>query len=88
MRIGSNNATEVLHATENTFAEYAWEEILRPHTWNAHDGSDEIAGYFRGIGWYRKHFTLGEDLRGKNCAGGGDRELAASEFAFLFAPGK
>jgi beta-galactosidase len=42
-----------------------WETIDLPHTWNAYDGCDEIPGYFRGIGWYRKHFQLAEELRGK-----------------------
>ncbi len=42
-----------------------WEPIYLPHTWNAHDGSDEIPGYFRGIGWYRKHFLLDDRLKGK-----------------------
>ncbi len=63
--IGSKIELEFLHATENAFADSSWEQIFLPHTWNAQDASDEIAGYFRGIGWYRKHFVLEEDLRGK-----------------------
>ena len=35
-----------------------WEPIYLPHTWNAQDGCDDVPGYFRGIGWYRKHFQL------------------------------
>ena len=42
-----------------------WDDVNLPHTWNAHDGSDDVPGYFRGIGWYRKHFQLGEEFRGK-----------------------
>ena len=42
-----------------------WDEVNLPHTWNAHDGSDDVPGYFRGIGWYRKHFQLGEEFRGR-----------------------
>ena len=42
-----------------------WDRVNLPHTWNAHDGSDAIPGYFRGIGWYRKHFTVPAGLRGK-----------------------
>ncbi len=42
-----------------------WEPVYLPHTWNAHDGSDDIPGYFRGIGWYRKHFCLDEKQKGK-----------------------
>ena len=42
-----------------------WEQVWLPHTWNAIDGCDDIAGYFRGIGWYRKHFPLAESDRGR-----------------------
>ncbi len=42
-----------------------WQPVSLPHTWNANDGSDEIPGYFRGIGWYRRHFQLDERLKGK-----------------------
>src|SRR5712692_10248494 len=64
-QIGSEVEPEFLQATQDAFPDSAWEQVFLPHTWNAHDGSDEIAGYFRGIGWYRKHFVLGEELRGK-----------------------
>ena len=33
-----------------------WETINLPHTWNQF--RDEAPGYWRGIGWYRKHFRL------------------------------
>jgi beta-galactosidase len=42
-----------------------WEPINLPHTWNAHDVSDEKPGYWRGIGWYRKHFKLDSKFQGK-----------------------
>jgi beta-galactosidase len=63
--LGSEVEPEFSHATEIDFPDSAWEPVFLPHTWNAYDGSDEIAGYFRGLGWYRKHFVLGEELRGK-----------------------
>jgi beta-galactosidase len=63
--IGAAIEPEFLQATLPAYGDSSWEEIFLPHTWNAQDGSDEIAGYFRGIGWYRKHFVLGEELRGK-----------------------
>lgn len=43
----------------------SWDKINLPHTWNVHDPSDEVSGYWRGIGWYRKHFGLSPDLSGK-----------------------
>jgi beta-galactosidase len=64
-KLGSEVEPEFLQATQDAFSDSTWEQVFLPHTWNAHDGSDEIAGYFRGIGWYRKHFVLGEELRGK-----------------------
>jgi beta-galactosidase len=64
-KMGSEIEPEFLQATQDNFSDSTWEPVSLPHTWNAHDGSDEIAGYFRGIGWYRKHFLLGEELRGK-----------------------
>ena len=64
-KTGADVEPEFLQATQPTFADSSWEQVYLPHTWNAHDGSDEIAGYFRGLGWYRKHFVLGEELRGK-----------------------
>jgi beta-galactosidase len=49
-------------------AEYAdadWDALNLPHTWNAFDSMDEAPGYWRGIGWYRKHFHLASQYSGK-----------------------
>jgi len=35
-----------------------WDNIDLPHTWNTHDGQDGGANYYRGTGWYRKHFFV------------------------------
>ena len=37
-----------------------WDAINLPHTWNQFDSRDEAPGYWRGIGWYRKHFLLAQ----------------------------
>jgi beta-galactosidase len=42
-----------------------WAAINLPHTWNAYDSMDEAPGYWRGIGWYRKHFKLADQHSGK-----------------------
>ncbi|HEV2492484.1 MAG TPA: glycoside hydrolase family 2 TIM barrel-domain containing protein [Terriglobia bacterium] len=42
-----------------------WQPIELPHTWNAHDATDAKPGYWRGIGWYRKHFKLDGGFSGK-----------------------
>ncbi|MGC4053406.1 MAG: PmoA family protein [Paludibaculum sp.] len=53
------------NASQPTYDDSTWSLIRLPHTWNQHDGSDEQPGYFRGIGWYRKHFVLESTLRGQ-----------------------
>ncbi len=35
-----------------------WQKINLPHTWNDQDVKDDIEGYKRGIGWYRKDLQL------------------------------
>jgi beta-galactosidase len=47
------------------FNDSAWNSVELPHTWNALDGEDGGNNYYRGIGWYRKHFTLGSELSGR-----------------------
>ncbi len=42
-----------------------WERVDIPHTWNAYDVTDAEAGYWRGIGWYRKHFRVDSKYEGK-----------------------
>ncbi len=42
-----------------------WDTIDLPHTWNAYDVSDEEPGYWRGIGWYRKHFFIDKKFASK-----------------------
>jgi len=31
-----------------------WEPVSLPHTWNAADTYDDVPGYYRGAGWYKK----------------------------------
>ncbi len=42
-----------------------WSSVNVPHTWNALDGQDGGRNYYRGIGWYRKHFTVPTSMSGK-----------------------
>jgi len=35
-----------------------WIQRRLPHSWNADDTFDETPGYYRGFGWYRKHFKI------------------------------
>jgi len=48
----------------------SWETISVPHTWNWLDGQDgghgQVRGdYYRGVGWYRIHWTPPADLTGR-----------------------
>lgn len=52
-------------AETTSFPDETWESVSLPHTWNAHDPFDDIPSYRRGIGWYRKHLTLDDGLKGK-----------------------
>jgi beta-galactosidase len=52
-------------APNPAYDDSSWQRLNLPHTWNAYDVSDELPGYWRGIGWYRKHFTLAKKFAGK-----------------------
>lgn len=57
---------DVTGAEAPNFDDGAWTEVDLPHTWNAIDGQDGPATpYYRGIGWYRRHYTVAESLRGR-----------------------
>lgn len=54
------------------FDDSAWKSINLPHTWNAIDGADGWSGvdeggehYYRGLGGYRKKFTISESTDSK-----------------------
>ena len=46
------------------FDDSIWDSINLPHTWNNFDGQDGGGDFYRGDGWYRKHFTFNEDYSG------------------------
>lgn len=35
-----------------------WEEVNLPHSWNATDVMDDVPGYYRGAGWYKRTVYL------------------------------
>ncbi|WP_329066381.1 glycoside hydrolase family 2 protein [Amycolatopsis sp. NBC_01480] len=47
------------------FPDASWTSVAVPHTWNNLDGQDGGGDYYRGAGWYRKHFTPPPSLAGK-----------------------
>jgi len=42
-----------------------WESIDLPHTWNVTDVMDDVPGYYRGPGWYKKKLTFDKILAPK-----------------------
>jgi len=60
-------------ADQAGFDDSAWATVSLPHTWNdvdtyrayaSHGGGDR-SGAYAGIGWYRKHFRLPADAKGR-----------------------
>lgn len=52
-------------AADPGFDDSMWSMVTLPHTWNALDGQDGGANYYRGIGWYRRDLRLPPDLAGR-----------------------
>lgn len=52
------NRADVAGAENVGFDDSAWAAISLPHTWNNLDGQDGGNNYYRGIGWYRRHYTV------------------------------
>jgi beta-galactosidase len=48
-----------------SFDDSAWSSVTLPHTWNNLDGQDGGNNYYRGIGWYRKHYFVPDFLSGQ-----------------------
>jgi beta-galactosidase len=59
------NRRDVPGAEEVSFDDSAWGTVTLPHTWNNLDGQDGGNDYYRGIGWYRRHYTVPDDQAGK-----------------------
>ena len=49
---------DVADASAPAFNDAKWSAVSVPHTWNAKDGQDGGANYYRGPGWYRTHIAL------------------------------
>jgi beta-galactosidase len=57
--------SDVEGAEGNAFDDAKWEAINLPHTWNNLDGQDGGTNYYRGPGWYRKHYRVDRTLGGR-----------------------
>ncbi|MBN2036723.1 MAG: beta galactosidase jelly roll domain-containing protein [Chitinispirillaceae bacterium] len=58
--------SEVSGAQNVSFDDASWASIDLPHTWNNLDGQDGGGNYYRGTGWYRKHFTISSSYADRN----------------------
>src|SRR5262249_22270428 len=56
---------DVANAQDPAFDASAWSAVTVPHTWNAQDGQDGGNNYYRGVGWYRRHYTPPASFAGK-----------------------
>jgi beta-galactosidase len=56
---------DVTGAEAPAFVDTAWMAVTLPHTWNAADGQDG-GGYYRGIGWYRRHVNVPAAYAGRS----------------------
>jgi beta-galactosidase len=59
------NRSDVPGAQDPSFDDSAWATVDLPHTWNNLDGQDGGNNYYRGVGWYRKHYTVPDDQAGR-----------------------
>lgn len=56
---------DVAGAEQPGFDDSGWTPVDVPHTWNNLDGQDGGKDYYRGVGWYRRHYTAPVLLVGK-----------------------
>jgi beta-galactosidase len=57
---------DVPNAQSLHFSDSHWQSVTLPHTWNNLDGQDGGGNYYRGPGWYRKHFSISSWQKGKS----------------------
>jgi beta-galactosidase len=57
--------SDVTGAEQESFDDQSWAVISIPHTWNAQDGQDGGNDYYRGAGFYRRHFSIDASEAGR-----------------------
>ena len=72
LKLTQKDGLSELTVEDPAFDDSSWEAVELPHTWNAQDGADGRSGtdeggehYYRGLGGYRKTFTLPQSTDGK-----------------------
>src|ERR1051325_5447744 len=56
---------DVAGAQTNGFDDSSWTLLNLPHTWNNLDGQDGGNNYYRGVGWYRRHYAVPAENAGR-----------------------
>ncbi|RXK59932.1 DUF4982 domain-containing protein [Lacibacter luteus] len=74
-----------LFAKENKPAQAKWEPVQLPHTWNTDDVMDDVPGYYRGVGLYKRKLPINKKLKGKQIY---LLFEGANQFAEVFINGK
>jgi beta-galactosidase len=58
---------DVSGAQATNFDDSSWTSLNLPHTWDISDGQDgPSTAYYRGIGWYRTHYTVDNSYAGRH----------------------
>jgi beta-galactosidase len=68
------------NAAKPGYDDSSWDPVDLPHTWNAQDAANDKPGYWRGIGWYRKHFRIDRPVARKRVFLEFEGANAVSEF--------
>lgn len=74
-----------LFTKENKTTQAKWEPVRLPHTWNTDDVMDDVPGYYRGIGSYKRKLNINKKLKGKQLF---LLFEGANQFAEVFINGK
>lgn len=70
------------NAAASDFADSSWQQVRLPHTWNAEDTFDDVDGFNRTTGWYRRKLHISDT--GKNFT---LRVGAANQYAEVYVNG-
>ena len=57
---------DIPDAPATRFDDSSWTNLDLPHTWNNVDGQGGVKSYYRGIGWYRRHYTPDKSFAGRH----------------------
>ncbi len=53
------------NATQWDWKDSHWIKVRTPHSYNADDTFDDVRWYYRGYSWYRKHFSVPAEHKGR-----------------------